>query len=71
MLRTSRRRSTPPGTRAGHDISVEVKLDAGVADRERWSAPRKIRWRARAAALGRAAACSDQATIPNKDFMLQ
>jgi Ca-activated chloride channel family protein len=61
---------TPEGTRAGHDLSMEVKLDAGsalarlestthVVDVARPDAPRAI------------VKLKDLATIPNKDFILR
>ena len=61
---------TPPGTRAGHDIAVQVTLDAGVpinflrsmthdVDIER-PTPRTARLHLK-----------DKAELPNKDFVLQ
>jgi Ca-activated chloride channel family protein len=58
-----------PGTRAGHDISVEVTLDAGVALQE-------VRSRSHDVDIERTGASSaivrlrNQAEIPNKDFIL-
>ncbi len=67
-------RITPPvapkGTRAGHDISLEVALDAGVPlnDIQAATHPTDIAH----VGLNRATVrLRDQATIPNKDFILR
>ncbi len=61
---------TPPGTRAGHDISVTVNLDAGLPLREVKSALHKVI--VTPAGPNRAVVkLADQATIPNKDFVLR
>jgi Ca-activated chloride channel family protein len=67
-------RITPPGapeaTRAGHDISIEVKLDTGVPIDDLKSTLHEI-------AVSRpddhrvVVRLKDQATIPNKDFILK
>jgi Ca-activated chloride channel family protein len=59
-----------PGTRAGHDISLEVKLDAGVPIDNLQSATHEIdleRPNAHQAALR----LRSQAVLPNKDFILR
>jgi Ca-activated chloride channel family protein len=61
---------TPPGTRAGHDISLEVTLDAGVPIDTVTSASHEVtveRPNLRSAAVR----LRDQAVIPNKDFTLR
>ncbi len=61
---------TPPGTRAGHDISVEVVLDAGVPVNFLRSLTHDVdieRPTARTAILH----LKNKAEIPNKDFVLQ
>jgi Ca-activated chloride channel family protein len=61
---------TPPGTRAGHDISVSVNLDAGVELGEITSVMHDID----VARDGKNRAeinLSNQASIPNKDFILR
>jgi len=61
---------TPPGTRAGHDISVTVRLDAGLPIREIKSALHKVN--IQPAGPNRAVVkLQDQKTIPNKDFVLR
>ncbi|MBI4902521.1 MAG: VWA domain-containing protein [Acidobacteria bacterium] len=60
---------TPPGTRAGHDITVEVALDAGVPiDNLKCTSHDVLIERPD----GRRAVIKlkNQATIPNKDFLL-
>ncbi len=61
---------TPEGTRAGHDISIEVKLDTGVPiDALESKSHEIVQQRANThAAIVR---LKDQATIPNKDFILR
>lgn len=61
---------TPEGARAGHDISIEVKLDAGVAIDSiaaKTHAVEEQRLNAHAAVVR----LKDQKTIPNKDFVLR
>lgn len=60
----------PAGTRAGHDISISVALDAGVPVEEIKSASHQIEIErpAQGSALVR---LKDGATIPNKDFILR
>ncbi|MGE0886936.1 MAG: VIT domain-containing protein [Blastocatellales bacterium] len=67
-------RITPPvapeGTRAGHDISIEVNLDAGVPIDSLLSKSHEIeeqRINAHAAVIR----LKNQKTIPNKDFILR
>ncbi|MCX6626568.1 MAG: VIT and VWA domain-containing protein [Candidatus Solibacter sp.] len=61
---------TPEGTRAGHDISVEVALDAGVpiGNVASPSHPVEVLWANASRATVR---LKDQQTIPNKDFLLR
>src|SRR5437016_6736283 len=61
---------TPPGTRAGHDISVQVTLDAGVPTNFLRSMTHDVdieRPTPHAALLR----LKDKSEIPNKDFVLQ
>ncbi|MBL8178208.1 MAG: VWA domain-containing protein [Bryobacterales bacterium] len=61
---------TPEGTRAGHDITLEVALDAGVPIEVLRSPSHEVlteRMDGRRAAVK----LKNQATIPNKDFVLQ
>lgn len=61
---------TPPGTRAGHDISIEVAVDAGVPIDTVTSASHEVvveRPNLRTAVVR----LRDQETIPNKDFTLR
>ena len=67
-------RITPPvmpkGMRAGHDISIEVNIDAGVPLVNFQSKTHEIE--SLQPGLGRAVVrLKDQATIPNKDFVLK
>ena len=60
----------PPGMRAGHDISIDVMLDAGVPIDELNSETHEVtieRPEDRRAHV----VLKDQATIPNKDFILR
>jgi Ca-activated chloride channel family protein len=60
----------PKGARAGHDISIEVKLDTGVPIDELKSTLHEVeveRTNAHAAVVR----LKNQATIPNKDFILK
>jgi Ca-activated chloride channel homolog len=60
----------PEGMRAGHDISIEVKLDAGVPID--WLQSRLHEVDVARTDLHRAVVrLKDQATIPNKDFILK
>lgn len=60
---------TPPGTRAGHDISIEVALDAGVPIDGLACRTHEIL--AERPALNRAAVrLKEKAVLPNKDFIL-
>ena len=61
---------TPEGTRAGHDIGLTVNLDAGVALGEVASVLHKVDVR-RAGRSRATIRLRDQATIPNKDFILR
>jgi Ca-activated chloride channel family protein len=61
---------TPPGTRAGHDISLTVNLDAGLPLREVKSQLHEVAVRRQ----GRTRATvqlRNQKEIPNKDFILR
>jgi Ca-activated chloride channel homolog len=58
------------GTRAGHDISLEIALDAGVPIQELHSKTHEINVDRKGPS--RATVClRDEATIPNKDFILK
>ena len=60
----------PPGMRAGHDISIEVNIDAGVPLISFQSSTHEIE--AVQPGTGKAVVrLKDQATIPNKDFILK
>ncbi len=59
-----------PGTRAGHDISVAVTLDAGVPVAELLSSTHEVDV-ARPAASKAVVRLRDRAVIPNKDFILR
>jgi Ca-activated chloride channel homolog len=59
-----------PGTRAGHDISVEVRLDAGVSIDNVGCATHEVVVN-RTSASAAVVKLKDQATIPNKDFILR
>lgn len=61
---------TPPGTRAGHDISIEVKLDAGVPIEEYRSTSHMITSE-RTGAASAVIRLKELAVIPNKDFILK
>lgn len=61
---------TPPGTRAGHDISMEIALDAGVPIDALASSSHDVEI-ARPDARRAVVKLKDQATIPNKDFLLR
>ncbi|MBZ5626499.1 MAG: VIT and VWA domain-containing protein [Acidobacteriia bacterium] len=61
---------TPEGTRAGHDISVEVKIEAGVPIDALESKTHDVSVE-RPGADRATVRLRDQATIPNKDFILK
>ncbi|MGH9751222.1 MAG: TonB family protein [Blastocatellia bacterium] len=63
-------RVAPKGTRAGHDISIEVKLDTGVPIDGLKSTLHEIDV-ARPDNHRAVVRLKDQATIPNKDFILK
>ncbi|HEX7175800.1 MAG TPA: VIT domain-containing protein [Pyrinomonadaceae bacterium] len=58
-----------PGTRAGHDISVEVALDAGVPLDSLRSTTHEVDVE-RVGASGARVRLKNHSTIPNKDFIL-
>ncbi len=60
---------TPKGTRSGHDISIEVSIDAGVPIRTISSKLHDVTTN-RAAGDRAVIALKDKETIPNKDFVL-
>ncbi len=61
---------TPPGTRAGHDITVAVKIDAGLPLDAVQSATHEVAVERPSPALAMVR-LKDHATIPNKDFVLR
>ncbi len=61
---------TPALTRAGHDISISVNLDAGVLIENVQSKSHEIE-AARTSAHGYAVKLKNEKTIPNKDFILR
>lgn len=61
---------TPPGTRAGHDISVSVSLDPGVPLGEIDSPTHALNI-AKNGENRATVGLQDQAVIPNKDFILR
>ncbi len=61
---------TPEGTRAGHDISIEVKLDAGVPIDSLLSKAHEVEEQ-RVNAHAAIVRLKNQKTIPNKDFILR
>ncbi|MHC4404060.1 MAG: VIT and vWA domain-containing protein [Planctomycetota bacterium] len=61
---------TPEGTRAGHDISVAVHLDAGLPIRYLESKEHEVTVRYNDDKSGAEVKLKDQTTIPNKDFVL-
>ena len=63
-------RVAPKGMRAGHDISIEVKLDAGVPIDGLQSTLHEVDL-ARTDNHRAVVRLKDQATIPNKDFILK
>ncbi len=63
---------TPEGTRAGHDISVAVNLDAGLPIRHLDSKQHEVTVEYQNDQKSRAVVkLKDRATIPNKDFVLE
>jgi Ca-activated chloride channel homolog len=61
---------TPEGTRAGHDISLSVQLNAGVPVQDIRSELHEVTVAQTAPALANIA-LKDQETIPNRDFVLR
>ncbi len=61
----------PKGTRAGHDITVSVHIDAGVPIRNIRSVLHKVNVKHAGSSSIADIALSNQDTIPNKDFILQ
>ncbi len=61
---------TPPGTRAGHDISMTVHLDAGMAIQDIESVLHKLNVQRNEESRA-TIQLADQKTIPNKDFILR
>ncbi len=61
---------TPEGTRAGHDLSIQVSLDAGLP-LNALESPTHVIDLAKADAKHASVRLKDQATIPNKDFILR
>jgi Ca-activated chloride channel family protein len=61
---------TPPGTRAGHDISIEVKLDAGVMVDNLQSVTHEVDVE-RPGVSQAAWRLKNKSVIPNKDFILR
>lgn len=62
-------RITPPGTRAGHDISIEVALDAGVPIDGLRSKSHEIELE-RLGATSARVRLKNRSEIPNRDFIL-
>jgi Ca-activated chloride channel family protein len=61
---------TPPGTRSGHDISIEVSLDPGVSFTNLHSEQHELEV-VRSDRHGALVRLADRAVIPNKDFILK
>lgn len=61
---------TPPGTRAGHDISIEVALDAGMPIDELLSPTHEVSAERRDGSHA-VVRLKDRNVIPNKDFILK
>ncbi len=61
---------TPPGTRAGHDISLTVNLDAGLPLQDIRSALHDVEIR-RVDPMRAVVRLKNARTIPNKDFVLR
>ncbi len=62
---------TPPGTRAGHDISISVALDAGVPIDSLNCASHDVNTTNRPANNQAVVQLRSETTIPNKDFVLK
>jgi Ca-activated chloride channel homolog len=60
----------PEGMRAGHDVSIDVALDAGVAVDELKSVTHEVNVE-RASAASARVSLKDLKVIPNKDFVLR
>lgn len=60
----------PPGTRTGHDISIEVMLDAGVPIRNIQSKTHEVTID-KPVPNGAVVRLKNRASIPNKDFILR
>jgi len=60
---------TPPGTRSGHDISIEVSIDSGVPFSNLRSAQHEVAV-LRSDTHSALVRLADRASIPNKDFVL-
>lgn len=60
----------PKGTRAGHDISIDVSIDAGLPIEELKSVSHEVEVERRAPARSRVR-LKDLSSIPNKDFVLR
>jgi Ca-activated chloride channel family protein len=63
-------RRTPEGTRAGHDLSLQVSLDAGLP-LSALESPTHVVDLGRPDARHATVKLQDRATIPNKDFILR
>jgi Ca-activated chloride channel homolog len=63
-------RPAPPGMRAGHDISLDITLDAGLAIENVNAKTHQISIERPSVASARVR-LKEQATIPNKDFILR
>jgi Ca-activated chloride channel family protein len=61
---------TPAGTRAGHDISIDIRLDAGVPVDNLVSSSHQVEVE-RAGAESAHVRLKDLSVIPNKDFILK
>jgi Ca-activated chloride channel family protein len=61
----------PPGTRAGHDISVQVGVNAGVPIKKIRSVLHKVEIKSIEGSPRAQVSLADEDTIPNKDFILQ
>jgi len=61
---------TPPGTRAGHDISIAVSIDSGVALQSLHSPTHAVEVKRSSESRARIT-LKNETTIPNKDFILK
>ena len=61
----------PKGTRAGHDITVSVNIDAGVPIKAIRSVLHKVNVKHAGSSKNAVITLSQQDNIPNKDFILQ